>query len=86
VSTGSGREESLSWPACSRWASAGVHMLADAVIGYVPEAAILGFRASADAECAVAPESAGRMGIVLPARVAWFCGGAGVGSGAWVPA
>jgi hypothetical protein len=30
------------------------------------------------------PESAGRIGIVLPALLARFCGGAGVGSGAWV--
>jgi len=31
-------------------------------------------------------ESAGRMGIVLPAVLTRFCDGAGVGSGAWVPA
>ena len=31
-------------------------------------------------------DSAGRMWIVLPALLARFCGGAGVGSGAWVPA
>jgi hypothetical protein len=31
-------------------------------------------------------DSAGRIGIVLPALPAWFCGSAGVGSGAWVPA
>ena len=30
--------------------------------------------------------SAGRMWIELPALLARFCGGAGVGSGAWVPA
>jgi hypothetical protein len=29
-------------------------------------------------------ESAGRMGIVLPALLTRFCGGTGVGSGAWV--
>jgi hypothetical protein len=31
-------------------------------------------------------ESAGRLWIVLPALLPRFCGGAGVGSGAWVPA
>jgi hypothetical protein len=31
-------------------------------------------------------ESAGRMWIVLPARLTRLCGGVGVGSGAWVPA
>ena len=31
-------------------------------------------------------DSAGRLWIVLPALLARFCGGAGVGSGAWVPA
>jgi hypothetical protein len=31
-------------------------------------------------------EPAGRLWIVLPALLAWFCGSAGVGSGAWVPA
>src|SRR5271154_6581183 len=35
--------------------------------------------------CRWAP-AAGRMGIVVPAWLARFWGGAGVGSGAWVPA
>jgi hypothetical protein len=35
---------------------------------------------------AISAESAGRMWGVLPALPAGFCGGAGVGSVAWVPA
>ena len=36
--------------------------------------------------CGIRHISTGRLWIVLPALLPRFCGGAGVGSGAWVPA
>jgi hypothetical protein len=52
----------------------------------VPELVVLFRSVLVNSSSTGSTDSAGRMGIVLPALLARFCGGAGVGSGAWVPA